>query len=71
IIIINFITKLLKLKELIIGVIYNSILVIINKLISYTYLLLYKEVIDAEAFIYILLRILIVEYGVLDKIILN
>ncbi|OCK72762.1 hypothetical protein K432DRAFT_315083, partial [Lepidopterella palustris CBS 459.81] len=71
IIIIDFITKLLKLKELIIKVVYNFILVIINKLISYTYFLLYKKVINAKVFLYILLRILIVKYRVLNKIILN
>ncbi|OCK72635.1 hypothetical protein K432DRAFT_316220, partial [Lepidopterella palustris CBS 459.81] len=70
-IIIDFITKLLKFKKPIIGVVYNSILVIIDKLISYAYFLLYKKVIDIEVFIYILLRTLIAEYGVLDKIILN
>ncbi|OCK73748.1 hypothetical protein K432DRAFT_312123, partial [Lepidopterella palustris CBS 459.81] len=46
-------------------------LVIIDKLISYTYFLLYKKVINIKEFLYILLRILIIKYKVLDKIILN
>ncbi|OCK72751.1 hypothetical protein K432DRAFT_315205, partial [Lepidopterella palustris CBS 459.81] len=51
----DFITKLLRFKELIISIIYNSILVIINKLISYTYFLLYRKVINIEDFLYILI----------------
>ncbi|OCK74057.1 hypothetical protein K432DRAFT_259860, partial [Lepidopterella palustris CBS 459.81] len=71
IVIINFITKLLKLKELIIRIVYNTILVIVNKFISYTYFLLYKKVINIVKFLYIILRILITKYRISDKIIFN
>ena len=40
---IDFIIKLTKSKNPTTGVLYNSILVIINKLIKHLYLILYKE----------------------------
>ena len=50
---INFIVKLLKLQELIIRVKYNLILVIIDRLIKYTYFILYKKSSIAEDLTYI------------------
>ncbi len=41
---IDFIIKLLKLKDLVIGDVFNLIIVIINKLIKYTVLIPYKEI---------------------------
>ena len=40
----DFIVKLPKSEDYIIGVLYNSILVVVNKLIKYLYLILYKEI---------------------------
>ena len=39
----DFIIKLLKLKDIASGAKYNSILIIINKLIKYIYLIPYNE----------------------------
>lgn len=67
----NFIIKLLSLREKIIKVIYNFILIIINKLIKYKYFLLYKKATFIEDLIYMFLRIIVVNYKLLNKIILN
>ena len=45
---INFIIKLLKSENYITGVLYNSILIVINKLTKYLYLILYKETNNAK-----------------------
>ena len=42
-IIINFIIKLSKSENYIIGVLYNSILIVVDKLTKYLYLILYKK----------------------------
>ena len=70
-VIINFIIKLLPLKESLIGTIYNSILVIMEVLTKYIYLKLYKEVFIVEDLVYIFNKIVIVRYRILDKIVLN
>ena len=44
---------------------------IINILIKYTYLELYKEVSIAEDLIYIFNKIVIIRHGIPDKIVLN
>ena len=59
------------LKEPLIGAIYNSILIIIDILIKYTYLELYKEVFIVEDLVYIFNKIVIIQYGILDKIVLD
>ena len=51
--------------------IYNSILVIINILIKYTYLKLYKEISIVKNLVYIFNKIVITKYEILNKIILN
>ena len=51
--------------------IYNSILVIINMLIKYTYLELYKEVFTTKDLVYIFNKIVIARYGISNKIILD
>ena len=48
--------KLLGFKKLIIGIIYNLILVIINRLIKYYYFILYKESLITKDLIYTFLR---------------
>ena len=53
------------------GATYNSILVIINILIKYAYLELYKEIFTAEDLVYIFNKIVIARYEILDKIILD
>ena len=49
---INFIIRLLKFKDLDNKVKYNSIIVIVNKIIKYVYFLLYKEKSKVEYIIY-------------------
>jgi len=39
----DFVIKLLKLKDPVIGIVYNSIIVIVDKLIKYPILILFKE----------------------------
>ena len=51
--------------------IYNSILVIINTFTKYAYLKPYKEVSIIEDLIYIFNKIVIVQYRILDKIVLD
>ena len=67
----NFITKLLSLKEPLTGAIYNSILIIVNILTKYAYLELYKEVSIIEDLVYIFNKIVIARHGILDRIILD
>jgi hypothetical protein len=68
-IILDFIVKLLLLQDLITGIKYNSILVIMDKLIKYIYIILYLEVNIAEDLVYIFLRIIITNYSALEKMI--
>jgi hypothetical protein len=51
--------------EPIIGVKYNSILVIIDRFIKYAYFILYREASNIDKLIYIFLRIIISNYGIL------
>ena len=67
----DFIIKLLYLKELIIGFVSNFIIVVINKLTNYKHFVLYKEVSNIKDLVYIFLKIIIVAYRLLNKIILN
>ena len=53
------------------GTMYNSILIIVDTLTKYTYLELYKEASTTEDLIYIFNKIVIIRYGILDKIILD
>ena len=50
---------------------YNIILVINNKLIKLVYFLLYREALNIEDLAYIFLKIVVANYKLLDKIILN
>ena len=51
------------------GTMYDSILVIVDTLIKYAYLELYKEASTAEDLVYIFNKIVIVRYGIPDKIV--
>ena len=63
--------KLLKLKKLLIKVLYNVILVITDRLTKYEYFILYKKAFNAEKLAYMFLRVLAANYKISDKIILN
>ena len=59
------------LKESLIDITYNSILIIVNTLIKYTYLELYKEAFIAKDLVYIFNKIVIIQHGILDRIVLD
>ena len=63
--------KLLPLKELILNIKYNIILIITDKLTKYIYMILYSKIYMAKNLAYIFLRIIIINYRVLNEIILN
>src|SRR6266699_5600586 len=63
--------KLLKLKDLVIGQIYNAILVIINKLTKWGYFIACIEEILVEDVARIYVKEVFVRYRVLNKIILD
>jgi hypothetical protein len=68
-IILDFVIKLLLSQDPIIGIEYNSILVITDRLIKYTYIILYLEANIAEDLVYAFLRVVVVNYSALEEII--
>jgi hypothetical protein len=67
----NFIVKLLLLKEVLIGVIYNSILVVTDRLIKYAYFIPYKEDLTAEELVYTFNKNIIANHEIPEEIINN
>ena len=67
----NFIIKLSIFKKPLISTIYNSILIIVNILIKYIYLELYKKVFIVKDLVYIFNKIIIIRYRILNKIVLD
>ena len=67
----NFIIKLSKFKKRVIEVIYDSILIIINRLIKYEYFLSYKKATFAKDLIYIFFKTIVVNHELLNEIISN
>jgi len=65
----DFVVKLLKLKDLVTGDTFNSIIVIINKLIKYAILIPYKEIYKVDQLEFILLDRLIRDYSIPESII--
>ena len=61
--------KLLLSREKVTGVEFDSILVIIDRLTKYTYILLYKEASIVEDLTYTFLRTVISNYRLLEEII--
>jgi hypothetical protein len=70
-IVLDFVVKLLLLRDLIIGIEYDSILVVIDRLIKYTYIILYLEASIIEDLAYIFLRVIIANYSALEEMISN
>jgi hypothetical protein len=68
-IILDFVIKLLLLQDLIIGIKYNFILVIINKLTKYIYIILYLEASTVENLVYMFLRVIIANYSAPEEMI--
>jgi uncharacterized membrane protein HdeD (DUF308 family) len=67
----DFVIKLLLSRESWTGYKYNFILIIINRLIKYIYIILYNKSNTTKKLLYILLWIIIVNHGVPKEIILN
>jgi hypothetical protein len=65
----DFIVKLSPSVELIIGVVFDSILIVINRLTKYEYFILYKESLLAEKLVYTFNKYIIGNYGISKKII--
>jgi hypothetical protein len=65
----DFVTKLLLFKKLIIGVIYNSIMIVIDRLTKYTYFISYFESFLAEDLAYMFYKYIIANYGFSQRII--
>jgi hypothetical protein len=68
---INLIIKLLPSIELITKVIFDLILIVINRLTKYGYFILYKESSLIEELVYAFNKHIIGNYGILKKIISN
>jgi hypothetical protein len=68
-IILDFVIKLLLSQDLITGIKYDSILVIINRLTKYIYIILYLKANIAEDLAYIFLRIIVANYNALEEMI--
>jgi hypothetical protein len=65
----DFIIKLLPSVKSIIGVVFDSILVIIDRFTKYGYFILYKESLLAEELVYAFNKHIIGNYGISKKII--
>jgi hypothetical protein len=61
----DFVTKLPLFKKLITGVIYNSIIVVTDKLTKYAYFISYFESFLAEDFAYIFYKYIVANHGFL------
>jgi hypothetical protein len=68
-IVLDFVIKLLLLRDLITGIEYDFILVITDKLIKYTYIILYLEASITKDLAYAFLRIIIANYNALEEMI--
>ncbi len=67
----DFVVKLLKSKDPVIGNTFNSIIVIIDKLTKYTILIPYKETYKAYQLGFVLLDRLIRDHGIPESITLD
>jgi antitoxin component of RelBE/YafQ-DinJ toxin-antitoxin module len=67
----DFIVKLLLLKETLTGVIYDSILVVTDRLIKYAYFIFYKKGLTVEELIYTFNKNIIANYRIPEEIINN
>ena len=64
----DFITKLLKSKDLMIAEMYDAIIVIVDRLTKYTIILPFKEKYNAEQLAFVLLDRLIRDHGISELI---
>ena len=68
---IDFVIKLPPLKELLINVVFDLIIIIVNKLIKNIIFNLFKEASNADRFIYIFLWNVITEHTLLKKLVID
>jgi hypothetical protein len=68
-IVLDFVIKLLLSRDLIIGIEYDFILVVIDRLIKYIYIILYLEANTAEDLAYMFLRVVVANYNALEEMI--
>jgi hypothetical protein len=68
-IVLDFVVKLLLSRDLIIGVKYDFILVITDRLIKYIYIILYLEVSIAENLAYMFLKVVVANHNALEEMI--
>jgi hypothetical protein len=68
-IILDFVIKLLLLRDLITRVEYDFILVVTDRLTKYTYIILYLKASIIEDLVYMFLRVVVANYNALEKII--
>jgi hypothetical protein len=59
----DFITKLPLFKKLMTGIIYDSIMIIINRLIKYAYFISYFKSFSAEDLAYIFYKYIVANHG--------
>jgi hypothetical protein len=70
-IVLDFVVKLLLSRDPIIGIEYDFILVITDRLTKYIYIILYLEASTAENLVYTFLRVVVANYNTLEKMILD
>jgi hypothetical protein len=63
------VVKLLLSRDLIIGVEYDSILVVTDRLTKYIYIILYLKASIAEDLAYVFLRVVVANYSALEEMI--
>jgi hypothetical protein len=68
-IVLDFVVKLLLSRDLITGIEYDSILVVMDKLTKYIYIILYLEASTAEDLAYAFFRVVIANYSALEEMI--
>jgi hypothetical protein len=68
-IVLDFVIKLLLSQDLITRIKYDSILVITDRLTKYTYIILYLKANIVEDLVYAFLRMVVVNYSALEKMI--
>jgi hypothetical protein len=68
-IVLDFVVKLLLLRDLITRIKYDFILVIIDRLTKYNYIILYLEANIIEDLAYMLLRVVVANYSALEEMI--
>jgi hypothetical protein len=68
-IILDFIIIILLLQDLITRIKYDFILVVINRLIKYIYIILYLKASIAKNLVYIFLRVVVTNYNALEEMI--